>query len=65
LKEKLVHFNYEKLEYLGDVIANLSTVKKYYMVTMLEEQDIYRQYFAPGELHNLKAIVGGNPYQSF
>ena len=57
-----MHFNYEKLEFLGDVAFNLSTVKKYYMETLLEEQDIYRQHFAPGELHSLKAFIGGNPF---
>lgn len=27
LRDKLEHFNYEKLEYLGDVIINLSVIK--------------------------------------
>lgn len=65
LREELVHLNYEKLEFLGDVVLNLSIVQKYYMETLIVDFEMYREFFAPGDLHSLKAFISGNPYLSF
>ena len=64
-RQKLKLFNYERLEYLGDTILNLSVVKKFYFETLVGKESWHKQFFPPGELHKIKTYFTSNEFLSF
>lgn len=65
IREDLFHFNYERLEYIGDVIMNLSVVKKFYHDTIIGKEQWHKKFFPPNELHKIKTYFTSNEFLSF
>jgi dsRNA-specific ribonuclease len=62
MKRKMKMFNFEKLEFLGEALIELSILKKFYHETLIQKKEWHANFFRPSELHRIKKFYGSHAF---